>query len=115
MRAISQQSSSSMPAGFASHFWASGGVFGFQRIQSIEVVLCHSWVTFLHFYGYLNPIRNKHVHVLSYPNHELVLRGGHSGVRLLISWASRLVGLLGFCFAMQEFQSSVSRYRPRNT
>ena len=33
--------------------------------------LCHSWVTFLHFYGYLNPIWNKNVHFYSYPDHEL--------------------------------------------
>ena len=33
-------------------------------------MLCHSWVTFYIFYGYLKPIRNKQIQ--SYPNHELV-------------------------------------------
>ena len=33
--------------------------------------LCHSWVV---FYGYFKPIRNTNLNVLSYPNHELVIR-----------------------------------------
>ena len=28
-----------------------------------SVSLCHSWVTFKHVYGYLNPKRNKSVHL----------------------------------------------------
>ena len=37
-----------------------GGLLEFQASGwwALSVLLCHSWVTFLHFYGYLKPIRN---------------------------------------------------------